>query len=93
MNAVAHPQPSNEVPATDRYARAVAASRRVRWDIDADVIRGRTFDFARKFLPDGLTHATRIDFLDAAQRRFLSQVQGEAPISSFRSFAPNIRTA
>jgi len=83
MNAVAHPQPSNEVPVTDRYARAVAASRRVRWDIDADVIRGRTFDFARKFLPDGLTHATRIDFLDAAQRRFLSQVQGRTYANMF----------
>src|SRR5688500_9019815 len=38
-----------------RYARCIKASKRVRWDIDADVFRGRTFDFRRKFLPDGLT--------------------------------------
>ena len=29
---------------TDRYARAVAASKRVRWSIEEDVIRNRTFD-------------------------------------------------
>ena len=37
-----------------RYAKAVATSKRIRWDIDRDVIRGRTFDFGKKFLPDGL---------------------------------------
>ena len=31
---------------TDRYARCIAASKRIRWDIDADVIRGRTLDVA-----------------------------------------------
>lgn len=30
-------------------------SKRVRWDIDADVIRNRQFDFGGKFLPDGLS--------------------------------------
>jgi hypothetical protein len=83
MNAVATPQPAQEVPAPDRYARAIAASKRVRWDIDADVIRGRSFDFARKFLPDGLTHATRLEFLDEGQRRFLSQVQGRTYANMF----------
>jgi hypothetical protein len=38
---------------TDRYARCVQTSKRVRWDIDQDVIRGRRFDAAQKFLPDG----------------------------------------
>jgi hypothetical protein len=83
MNAVAIAQPVKEAPAADRYARAVATSKRVRWEIDADVIRGRTFDFARKFLPDGLTHATRLDFLDAPQRRFMSQVQGRTYANMF----------
>ena len=42
---------------TDRYARCVQTSKRVRWDIDKDVIRGRRFDTAEKFLPDGLSMA------------------------------------
>src|SRR5690606_32833147 len=40
-----------------RYARCVENSKRVRWDIEADVIRGRRFDTAHKFLPDGLSLA------------------------------------
>jgi hypothetical protein len=28
----------------DQYARTIAASKRVRWYIDEDVIRNRTFD-------------------------------------------------
>ena len=28
----------------DRYTRCISASKRVRWDIDRDVIRGRRFD-------------------------------------------------
>jgi hypothetical protein len=38
-----------------RYARCIRASKRVRWDIDADVIRGRAFDFDDTFLPVGLS--------------------------------------
>ena len=86
MNAVAASKPIARISASgaDRYARAVQVSRRVRWDIDADVIRGRRFDLARKFLPDGLTRAHRIDFLGAPERRFLSQVQGRTYANMFR---------
>ena len=38
---------------TERFARCIAASKRVRWDIEADVIRDRRLDRASKFLPDG----------------------------------------
>ena len=40
---------------SNRYARCIQASKRIRWDIDTDVIRGRTLDVAQKFLPDGLS--------------------------------------
>jgi hypothetical protein len=50
------------------YARVIEASRRARFDIDADVIRGRDFDLGRKFLPDGLALIGRFDSLDADQR-------------------------
>ena len=38
----------------NRYAKCIDVSKRIRWEIDRDVIRGRTFDFGKKFLPDGL---------------------------------------
>ena len=44
-----------------RYAKCVEVSKRVRWDIDRDVIRGRSFDFAKRFLPDGLSKVDRLD--------------------------------
>jgi len=59
-----------------RYARCIKASKRVRWDIEADVFRGRTFDFTRKFLPDGLTKVHELAFLTPAERRTMSHVQG-----------------
>jgi hypothetical protein len=59
-----------------RYARCIKASKRVRWDIDADVFRGRIFDFKRKFLPDGLTKVNDLAFLTAEEKRAMSQVQG-----------------
>ena len=48
---------------TNRYAKCIEVSRRIRWDIDADVIRGRDFDFSKKFLPDGLSKVNDIPFL------------------------------
>jgi hypothetical protein len=61
-----------------RYARCIKASKRVRWDIDADVFRGRTFDFRRKFLPDGLTRVNDLAFLSADEKRSMSHVQGRS---------------
>jgi hypothetical protein len=59
-----------------RYARCIKASKRVRWDIDADVFRGRAFDFQRKFLPDGLTKVNDLPFLSPQEKRSMSHVQG-----------------
>jgi hypothetical protein len=61
---------------TARYARCIKASKKVRWDIDADVIRGRDFDFSQTFLPAGLSKVDELAFLAAHERRLLSQVQG-----------------
>ena len=68
---------------TARYAKCVEVSKRVRWDIDRDVIRGRRFDFSKKFLPDALSHIGGLDFLTAEQRRFLSQIQGRTYANMF----------
>jgi hypothetical protein len=69
--------------ADKRYAKCIEVSKRIRWDIDRDVIRGRGFDLAQKFLPDGLSFAERAPFLDAADRRLLSQVQGRTYANMF----------
>jgi DNA-binding Lrp family transcriptional regulator len=66
-----------------RYAKCVQVSKRVRWDIDRDVIRGRRFDFDRKFLPDGLSQVDRIDFLSDSEKRLLSQIQGRTYANIF----------
>jgi hypothetical protein len=68
---------------TKRYAKCVEVSKRVRWDIDRDVIRGRQFDFAKKFLPDGLSKIGRLDFLTADERRLVSQIQGRTYANMF----------
>ena len=68
---------------TARYARCIEASKRIRWDIDRDVIRSRQFDLAHKFLPDGLSCVDELDFLDADRQRFLSQVQGRTYANMF----------
>jgi hypothetical protein len=59
-----------------RYAKLIEVSKRIRWDIDRDVIRGRQFDFAKRFLPDGLSKVDRLQFLTANDQRLLSQIQG-----------------
>jgi hypothetical protein len=66
-----------------RYAKAVEVSKRVRFDIDRDVIRGRQFDFNKKFLPDGLSRINALPFLLPAEKRFLSQVQGRSYANIF----------
>ena len=68
---------------THRYARTIEASKRVRWDIDQDVLRGRRFDLAQEFLPDGLSLADELDFLSADERRFYGQVQGRTYAAMF----------
>lgn len=82
-----HPQatlpPAASIPDASRYARCIEASRRIRWDIDDDVIRGRNFDFADKFLPDGLSLVHRIGFLTPGEQRFLSQIQGRTYANLF----------
>ncbi len=68
--------PSERAKNTSRYALCIRASKKVRWDIDADVLRGRELDFGDKFLPDALSRATELEFLTDVERRTLSQVQG-----------------
>jgi hypothetical protein len=65
------------------YAKCIEISKRVRWDIDKDVIRGREFDLSQKFLPDGLSKVDQLDFLTDDEKRFLSQIQGRTYANMF----------
>ncbi len=77
MNAVV------SFPLSDSYAHCVAASKATRWDIDKDVIRGRTFDRSQKYLPDALSLAHEFSTLSEDERRFASQVQGRTYANVF----------
>jgi hypothetical protein len=66
-----------------RYAKCIEVSKRIRWDIDRDVIRGRAFDLSQKFLPDGLSRIARLPFLSAREKKLLSQVQGRTYANMF----------
>lgn len=77
MNAV------TKFPHTDQYARCTKASKAVRWDIEQDVIRARSFDVAKKFLPDGLSLIRDFATLSDAEKRRASQVQGRTYANVF----------
>jgi hypothetical protein len=77
MNAI------NNISDTDRYAHCIQASKRVRWDIDRDIIRGRRFDVTHKFLPDGLSLADTFTTLSTGEKRFVSQIQGRTYANIF----------
>jgi len=67
----------------NRYAMCIEASRRMRFDIDQDVLRGRSFDFAQKFLPDGLSRVRELPWLDVGEQRLFSQIQGRTYANFF----------
>jgi hypothetical protein len=69
--------------AASRYARAVEVSKRIRWEIDRDVIRGRKLGTDRKYLPDGLSKVGELPFLGASEKRLFSQAQGRTYANVF----------
>jgi len=70
-------------PSQSPYQRAVLASKRARWDIERDVLRGRSLEREHKWLPDGLSLAHTLAFLSEGDRRFLSRVQGRSYANMF----------
>ena len=79
MNAPLNPV----INETQRYAKCIAVSKRVNWDIDTDVIRNRQFDMDKKFLPDGLSKINELPFLTEDEKIFFSQVQGRTYANVF----------
>jgi hypothetical protein len=73
----------SKVNDSQRYAHCVESSKRAHWEVEADVIRGRRFDAAHKFLPDGLSLAVAFSTLSADEKRFVSQIQGRTYANIF----------
>ena len=67
---------------TAKYVRSIEASRRVHWEIDRDVVKGRRFDSERKYLPDGLSLLRELPLSDT-EARFASQIQGRTYANVF----------
>jgi len=70
-------------PDTERYAHCIKASKAVRWDIETDVVKGRSFDLSRKYLPDGLSLVQEFASLSDAEKRLVSQIQGRTYANIF----------
>ncbi|MFL1529009.1 hypothetical protein [Pseudomonas sp. O230] len=75
MNTVAT-RPGADSGNAARYAQLVRSSKKAEWQIDRDLLQDRSFDFSRKFLPDGLSRIDRLTFLTTDEARLLSQIQG-----------------
>lgn len=80
MHTSPHTLPSLD---PSRYARCIEASKRIRWDIETDVIRGRDLDFNQRFLPDGLSKVALLPFLQPHEARLFSQIQGRTYANMF----------
>jgi hypothetical protein len=83
MDALNQTSHRGQISDSGRYARCIQTSKRVRWDLDEDVIRGRHFDTSHKFLPDGLSLADVFTTLSADEKRFVSQIQGRTYANVF----------
>jgi hypothetical protein len=68
---------------SEQYSKCIEGSKRIRWDIDRDVVRGREFDFSKKFLPDGISKLNGLDFLNDSEKKLLSQIQGRTYANMF----------
>ena len=68
---------------TNQYAKCIEVSKRIHWEIEQDVFKGRQFDFSQNFLPDGLSLVDSIDFMPDTDKRLLSQIQGRTYANIF----------
>lgn len=70
------PPVTRSVADSTLYARCIEASRRIRWDIETDVIRGRSFEADTRLLPRGMARSIELDFVPPADLRLLRQIEG-----------------
>jgi hypothetical protein len=87
-------QPNPQHLDTQRYAKCIEVSKRVRFDNQRAGIRGPNLAISSKFLPDGLARMDQLTFLTEGERRFASQIQGRTYANMFglveRFIAPKV---
>jgi hypothetical protein len=66
--AFIHVEDTYEEISAQAYARCIAASQRIRWDIDKDIIRGRNFDISQNYLPDELSKVHELESLTLREK-------------------------
>lgn len=64
------------------YTDTLARSKQIAWTED-DVLRGRTFDLSKRFLPDRLSGVDGITVLNDGEKRQLNQIMGNAYLHLF----------
>ncbi len=67
-------------------AKQTETLKRARWEIEADVIRGRSFDFSQRFFPEGMSRISELEFLGEQDQRLLSQIQGRTYVNMLGLF-------
>jgi uncharacterized OsmC-like protein len=70
-------------PSEAEYGRVLAAAERVDWRIEDVLPEGTRFDFARPFLPEELTGAGALGFLDAGEQLALGHVRAAGYLGIF----------
>jgi len=65
------------------YENALAASEKMRWNIEDVVGRGRKLDFTKPFLPESLARVEPLTFLTGREKLILNQIRGHAYLTMF----------
>jgi hypothetical protein len=56
---------------------------RISWRVEDLIGPGKTLDFSRPFMPEGLAWTASLDFLSEAEKRTLNQIRGHAYLAIF----------
>jgi hypothetical protein len=67
-----------ELTLISSFENIISASERVAWKIDDVIPKTGALDFTKRFLPDALVGADKLDFLSATEKLKLNQVRGNA---------------
>lgn len=65
------------------YAEALAASRKINWQVEDLIGDGKRLDFAKPFMPETLARTGSLRFLDSEQQRTLNQIRGHGYLYIF----------
>jgi hypothetical protein len=65
------------------YKDLLARSEKITWRVEDLIGDGKTLDFSKPFLPEGLARTAALDFLSADEKRILNQIRGHTYLTIF----------